>query len=548
MIKCEICEKELKNLNSLSKHIKIHKITHQEYYSKYIKLPGEGLCKECGSKTTYMNMKEGFRKYCHDPCPTPQETNKVLKESMKKKYNVDNISKLDWVKEKKKKTAIKNYGSLKAAHYDTLLVSLKEKYNTDNFYGLDWVKEKRQKTFDEKFGGHPMYDPDIKQKLKNTYIQKYGVDSPMKVEKFKLKSKHTYMKNFFLKLEKFLEDRNLILLNKYEHAHIDYKFKCKICNTIFVHLYNSVQQGYQCPKCFPRLMGTSIAEQEIYNFICDLIGSDKVEHNCWNLIKNPKTNRNWEIDIYIPSKQIAIEYDGFYWHSEQSPNYHLNKTIECEKLGIQLIHIFEDEWMFKQDIVKSRIKQILNINDNKRIHARKCIIKEIDPKVKNEFLETYHIQGKDASKIKLGAFYNEKLISVMTFGKGNISKGSRSQDKVWELNRFCSNSDYHIPGIAGKLLSYFKKNFEWKEIFSYSDRRWSQGNLYTILGFELEHITNPNYWYLKDYSRIHRFGLRKTKDEPKDIPEWILRAQEGYLKIWDCGSLKFNALKNNVIF
>ncbi len=305
--------------------------------------------------------------------------------------------------------------------------------------------------------------------------------------------------------------------------------------------------GYLCPKCYPRNDGTSLAEKEIYKFICDLIGEDKVEHNCYSIIKNLTTNRSLELDIHIPSRQIAIEYDGLYWHSEfrsEDPtNNHLQKTNLCKEKGIQLIHIFEDEWIFKKEIVKARIKQILRANQNiERIHARKCIIKEIEPKVKNEFLEEFHIQGKDASKVKLGAFFEDKLISIMTFGKGNISKGSKSKEGVWELNRFCSNSNYHIPGIAGKLLSYFKKNFEWKEIFSYADRRWSQGNLYYKLGFELEHITKPNYWYLKGFERIHRFNLRKTKDDPKDIPEWVLRQKEGYSRIWDCGNLKFKMI------
>ena len=205
-----------------------------------------------------------------------------------------------------------------------------------------------------------------------------------------------------------------------------------------------------------------------------------------------------------------------------------------------LISIFEDEWLLKKDIVKERLKHILGVSSLKqKINARQCKIKEITTDIKNSFLDIYHIQGRDSSVIKLGAFYNDELISIMTFSHGNISKGSRTNDKIWELNRFCNNYNYHIPGIASKLLTYFERNYEWEEIFSYADRRWSNGNVYFKLGFELSHITTPNYWYVKGIGRIHRFSLRKKEDEPKELTEAVLRAAEGYTRIWDCGNLKF---------
>jgi len=154
------------------------------------------------------------------------------------------------------------------------------------------------------------------------------------------------------------------------------------------------------------------------------------------------------------------------------------------------------------------------------------------------------MQGSDSSTIKLGAFYNNELVSVMTFAYGNPSKGSRKEEGVWELNRFCSNYDYHIPGIASKILTYFKRNYSWKKLFSYADLRWSDGNLYYKLGFQFEKQTRPNYWYVKGSKRIHRYNLRKRPDEPKDISESKLRCALGYIIIWDCGSLKF-VLKNS---
>ena len=155
-------------------------------------------------------------------------------------------------------------------------------------------------------------------------------------------------------------------------------------------------------------------------------------------------------------------------------------------------------------------------------------------------MTSHHIQGKDISSINIGSFYNGELVSVMTFSKGNLSKGVKKVNEyVWELSRFCIDDKYHIPGISGKLLSYFKQNYTWKEIYSYADKRWSEGGLYYQLGFECDKKVRLNYWYVKNYQRIHRFNLRKKENEPRDISERILRLKEGYSIIWDCGNLKF---------
>ncbi len=380
---------------------------------------------------------------------------------------------------------------------------------------------------------------ETRKKYEKTCLEKYGEKYIFKTEHVKKLIKHKFLNKF---IPLFIKQLNYLNINlkdeQYITEHYKHKWGCSKCNLEFIQTWNEIQQGYVCPKCFPRNQGYSKDEIKLSEFI---------ESLNLNIIKNNRNILNGrELDIYIPEKNIAIEFDGLYYHNElfKDKNYHLNKTIDCKGNNIQLIHIFEDEFILKQDIVKSKLKQILNLNYNlPKIYARKCEIKEIDSKLKNEFLNKYHLQGEDSSNIKLGAFYNNELISVMTFSHGSISKGSKLENDVWELNRFCSDYNYHIIGIASKLLSYFKKNYEWKEIYSYADRRWSVGNLYYKLGFELDHTTKPNYWYVKGLNRIHRFNLRKRPEEPRDIPEWVLRTKEGYYRIWDCGHYKFKLIK-----
>ena len=207
---------------------------------------------------------------------------------------------------------------------------------------------------------------------------------------------------------------------------------------------------------------------------------------------------------------------GLLWHSDkfkQDKNYHLNKTIECESKGYRLIHIFEDEWVNKQEIIKSKLLSIFNKNQNK-IYARKCIVKEIDIKIKNEFLNRTHIQGEDRSNIKLGLFHQNELVAVMTFCKSRFNKNFE-----WELSRYSSSK--HVIGGASKLLKYFERIYKPSSIITYADRRFSQGKLYFTLGFTFDHFSSPNYFYTKNQIKLSRIQCQKhkLKDILKDFNE-----------------------------
>lgn len=270
-------------------------------------------------------------------------------------------------------------------------------------------------------------------------------------------------------------------------------------------------------------------------------------------LNNRKILNGIEIDIFSEDKKIGIEFNGNMFHSElfgkKDSKYHLNKTFLMNSKDYHLIHIFEDEWELKKDIVKNKLIHILGNNNLEKIYARKCVIKKINKEEKDVFLNKNHIQGTDNSSVFLGAFFNNNLISVMTFDNKRSMSKRKNDDNSYELSRFATDINYRIIGIASKMLNYFIKKYNPKNIISFADRRWTldkNNNLYTKLGFELKNILRPDYSYYNTkidiYKRFHKFGFGKKSIKKKfpeiyspEKTEWQMMQEAGYDRIWDCG-------------
>ena len=241
----------------------------------------------------------------------------------------------------------------------------------------------------------------------------------------------------------------------------------------------------------------------------------------------------------IPNYNIGIGCDGVRWHSEEykDNDFHLNKTIECEKSGIRLIHIFEDEWRYKSQIWKSMLMNMFGLSEYK-IYARKCGIRKVKSSDARVFLEANHIQGFSNGKYAYGLYYNDELVSLMTFGKQRINLGGKQCDGCYELVRFCNKLNTNVIGGASKLYKAFLKDFNPNEVVSYSDKRWSTGNLYNILGFVHDHDSRPNYFYVVNGIRENRFKYRKDKllkEGFKGKTEHEIMLSRGIFRIYDCG-------------
>ena len=258
---------------------------------------------------------------------------------------------------------------------------------------------------------------------------------------------------------------------------------------------------------------------------------------CDEIIENDrKTIFPKELDVYIPNKKVAIEFDGLYWHStehQKNKNYHLDKTTMCEKKGIRLIHVFEDEWKFKQNIVKSIISSSLGIYERK-IFARKCEVKEIGDREFRNFCDKNHIQGECNSSERLGLFYEGELLQCVGFGKSRFTKNEN------ELIRMVTKLNTQVIGGFSKLMKHYGK-----DCISYVDRRLFNGDGYLSSGFKKISVNKPNYYYTKKFERFYRMNFTKkniAKKFPKEFDESLTEEQNmeklGYYRIYDCGTIK----------
>jgi len=476
---------------------------------------------KCNTTVKFDNEKNSFRIYCCVKCRnTDVKMRKHISDS--------------WSDDMKKERSVK----------------LKEYYKD-----YDWDKRNAKSiaTCQNKYGvDYSFQAEDVKDKIKETMLSRYGVDHPLKSKKFRLSSELTLLKSnnitnkeFYNNIE-FIEDKfvsgdlivDVVSFSKFFNCHASTAYK----------KLDRLEIKYKRPR--------SIPEEEISKFLDD------------NNIKYLQNDRSLisplEVDFNIPDCKIAIEFNGLYWHSygnlsknpQQEDLYHnktrhVKKSNLCEEKGYQLFHIFEDEWDNNKDGWKAMLLNALKLNTIK-IGARKCNVKLITDKedklISDMFLQDNHLQGYRSSSLKYGLYHNNELVSLMTFGKSNTNKVAD-----YELIRFCSKKGYQIQGGASKLLKSFEKDIaagkvECNTLVSYANRRWSLGNLYNSLGFKKITITRPNYFYFKISNNIileSRRNFQKHMLEKKldifnpDKTELENVISNNYRVIYDSGNITF---------
>lgn len=293
-------------------------------------------------------------------------------------------------------------------------------------------------------------------------------------------------------------------------------------------------------------IGSSMSKQhtEVLEFIYQFIDESEV------IVNDRKLLNGKEIDIYIPSKKLAIEVNGVYWHSDifKDKNYHQVKSILCGKHGVQLIHIFEHEWENSdtQEKIKTLLKSKLSTPD-KIIYARKCIIDGIGTKEYAEFLDKWHIQNSVNTPIRIGCYYDNELVGVIGLGKPRFSSKYE-----YEILRLCWKGGIAVVGGIQKMFKYFLNKYKPNSILTYADLSKFNGKSYMNIGFKPvagNAFSEPNYVWVRPvcdgvYDVLPRYRTQKHKLIKAGFgceadTEDIIMERLGYLKIYNSGNIKY---------
>ncbi len=423
--------------------------------------------------------------------------NKRLQETMKQKYGVTNPGQMKDHKEKCEKTLIEHYGSLENARQLSSEKgnATKIQHYGENYGSIIWKK------ICEQMGVENISQTDI-------WKKKHLERSCKRISKFA---------NIIQKGDKYF-------------------LHCDKCGKDHEQKLNDVWT--RCLDCYP--IGSkpfSIVENGLKDFLNTYEHFEKVR----KIFKNrPKM----EIDMYSERLKLGIEVDGIYWHKGFDKNMQLLKYNLAKESGIRLMRIFDDEIIEKRKIVENILKTTLGIY-GKKIYARKCEVKEISQNDYIDFVEENHIQGYTPASVKLGLFYENQLVEIMSFARPRYSKHYE-----WEMMRECSKDDFQIIGGKGKLFAYFVKKYSPNSIVSYCEKRLFTGKSYEKLGFKKEKDSPPAfrvYWngivhHRSTFTKANMKNLKGFNFNENMTQLENLRENNAF-PIYDCGNFVFSWTK-----
>ena len=350
-------------------------------------------------------------------------------------------------------------------------------------------------------------------------------------------------------------------MDKYNYSLVEYnganeniRIICPIHGEFPQTPNNHKHNKTECPKCSGVI---SKGQEDLFNFIQSLAATAILEDR----INYP----GLQLDITIPDKNLAIEYNGAYFHSININNLsrynkssHLkDKLLKAQELGLRVINIYEDEWQNSRSHIEQIIKNALGVISTK-IMARKCKIWSIDtsdPRWNTHvkpFFEKFHHQGLKYKPegVAYCLTYDNIIQACAYFG----SNSYHNQNDC-ELIRYATRADVKVVGGLSKLVTNFlRQNPEVKKIKSYCDARLFTGDGYRKAGFKFIEHSSPGFDVIVGNVRKHRSCIIKNKlssyfDEEtlKSKTQMELAADLGWYVVPDCGQIIFEYVSRKTL-
>ena len=336
----------------------------------------------------------------------------------------------------------------------------------------------------------------------------------------------------FLTLDDFIRKAKNVHGDKYDYSKSLYtgadnklEITC-VKHGKFLQTPHNHLKGTNCPSC-----NASVSKPEIK--LKDFIRSfykGEIITNSKNIIPP------MELDIFVPTLNLAIEFNGGYWHSERfkDKNYHLNKYNLCKSKGIRLISIWEWEYLKDRDKIENFIKNL--ILEKKKLFARKLKIKEVDIKTQREFLDINHLQGYVPCTLTLGLYKEDELVQLMTL------RIKSKKDKLFEIGRLATKTGFTVVGGSKRLFKHLLSFVDFETIISYNNMDKFTGDTYESLGMTYESTSIP-YGWIRNTEYLPRYQTQKSKllkqGFDKNLSESEIMRSEGFEKIYFTGVSKF---------
>lgn len=460
-VKCLWCDFDAKNLISFGTHAAMkHNVSGENSYRALYNITETVLCKcGCGLPSRYISLSKGYSSFLrgHVSKEIACKRGKKISEAFLNNPKLHG-SKTD------PKFGEKISETRKEMHVSGTLIS--------NFCGrVPWCFGKTKETDKKIFAAA--------KKTSDKMLQKHF--SRLDLDDVSLRIRQ-------------LNPELTIVSEAYQNKRSNVTVLCSSCGEQSTKTFEAWMLTAKCFICSPK---ESKAQLEIYDFVHALCPDA--------ILSSRDIIAPFELDIWVPSKSFAIEYNGLYWHSDAFERHdkkrHNLKSEMCTQKKICLFHVFEDEWRDKNEIIKSMIRHRLGLSQ--KIFARQCETRQLSLCDSRVFFDNSHLESSTGHIASIGLFKDNVLVAAMSLRKPFL----RHKNKTLEIARFATRKDIAVVGGLSKLVSAAKQlatQLDYNELMTYLDTRLGAEKTYEKVGFSFSHFSACRFWWTDFRNRVAR--------------------------------------------